>query len=155
MEENQKGEIMTNETQMICSLEDYSIGKTSEQKLYTTIKDPKTIFNLESNCDYRLNDCIDEKIRVKDMLCKVIKTKLEEPEILETGEVKEYKFSMITILIDEEGKSYVTASKAFFFSFMKYCQMFPDAIKNGETEIKIIKVTTKNSNNKSLGFELL
>lgn len=121
-------------------------SERSTQKLYTSIKDPKVIFNLDNSCDYKINDCKGEMIRVKDFLIKVIETKLE------TGEV-EYK--KITILIDDKDKSYITASKMFTNELLRYIEMFGvNSIKDG-LDIKIIERSVKNSSNKALGFELV
>ena len=118
----------------------------SKQTIHTSIKDPKLIFNLDNNCDYKLNECKGQLLRVKDVLIKIIETPLE------TGEI-EYK--KITILIDDQNKSYVTASKMFTNQLIRYVEMFGiDSIKNG-LEIKIIERPVKNSSNKALGFELV
>ena len=118
----------------------------SKQTIHTSIKDPKLIFNLDNNCDYKLNECKGQLLRVKDFLIKIIETPLE------TGEI-EYK--KITILIDDQNKSYVTASKMFTNQLIRYVEMFGiDSIKNG-LEIKIIERPVKNSSNKALGFELV
>lgn len=135
------------EKQELITQNNYEIqSERSTQKLYTSIKDAKRIFNLDNSCDYKLNDCKGEMIRVKDVLIKVIETRLE------TGEV-EYK--KITILIDDKDKSYVTASKMFTNELLRYIEMFGiDSIKNG-LDIKIIERSVKNSSNKALGFELV
>ena len=118
----------------------------STQTIHTSIRDPKVIFNLDNSCDYKLNDCKGEMIRVKDVLIKVIETKLE------TGESE---FKKITILLDDKGKSYVTASKMFTNELLRYISMFGiESIKNG-LDIKIIEKSVKNSSNKALGFELV
>ena len=118
----------------------------SKQTIHTSIKDPKIIFNLDNNCDYKLNECKGQLLRVVDVLIKIIETPLE------TGET-DYK--KITILIDDQGKSYVTASKMFTNQLIRYVEMFGiDSIKNG-LEIKIIERPVKNSSNKALGFELV
>lgn len=150
MEEN-KNELV------IKSVNELGQNRKSEQQVFTSIEDPKVIFNLNNTCDFKLNDVIDEIIRVKDVLVKLIKTPLEEPIVdEETGEVKEFEFKKITILIDDQGKSYVTASKMFANQFIDYLMMFGfDTIKNEGLEIKIIKKSVKNSSNKALGFELV
>ena len=150
MEEN-KNELV------IKSVNELGQNRKSEQQVFTSIEDPKVIFNLNNTCDFKLNDVIDEIIRVKDVLVKLIKTPLEEPIVdEETGEVKEFEYKKITILIDDQGKSYVTASKMFANQFIDYLMMFGfDTIKNEGLEIKIIKKSVKNSSNKALGFELV
>lgn len=129
----------------------------TKRKIYTTIEDNKQIFNLENSCDYKINDCKGEKIRVVDVLIKINEKPLEEPVINdETGEIiKDKDVSMVTILIDDNNKSYVTGSKIFTMQMINYIRMFGlDTIKEG-LEIKIIEKAVKNSANKALGFELV
>lgn len=129
----------------------------TKRKIYTTIEDTKVIFNLENSCDYKINDCKGEKIRVVDVLIKINEKPLEEPVINdETGEIiKDKDVSMVTILIDDNNKSYVTGSKIFTMQMINYIRMFGlDTIKEG-LEIKIIEKAVKNSGNKALGFELV
>lgn len=132
-------------------------NQNSNQKIFTTITDKKILFNLDSHCDFKINDIIGSKIVVTDFLCKVIEKNLKEPVVNEeTGEIKDKEYVMITILIDQEGKSYVTASKSFYFQFKKLCGFFEneEELKAG-IPIKIINVPVKNSSNKALGFELV
>lgn len=134
-------------------------GKRSNTRVFTTLDlehDKKKIFNLENNCDFKLNDCKGQSIRVSDVLIKSIQKKLAEPIVNEeTGEVQEYEFKKICILIDDQGHSYVTASKLFTLQMARYLEMFGlESLKDG-LDIKIIEKPIKGSNNKSLGFELL
>lgn len=129
----------------------------TKRKIYTTIEDPKVIFNLENSCDYKINDCKGEKIRVIDVLIKINEKPLKEPIIdEETGEViKDKEVSMVTILLDDNKKSYVTGSKIFTMQMINYIRMFGlETIKEG-LEIAIIEKSVKNSPNKALGFELV
>ena len=87
----------------------------------------------------------------------LIETPLEEPILNEAGEIeREFEYKKITILIDDNKKSYVTASKVFANDFIKYISMvgMDDFIKNG-VDIKIIKKNVKNSSNQALSFELV
>ena len=152
----------TKETSMIvANVNELSGKRKSTQRVFTTLdlnnyENQKKLFNLENNCDYKINDCKGQAIRVKDVLIKYIQSKLAEPEINEqTGEVVEYKFTKICILIDDQGKSYVTASKLFTLQMSRYLEMFGlEPFKDG-LDIKIIEKPIKDSSNKSLGFELL
>lgn len=134
-----------------------AIAGRSKTNVFTTITDNRQIFNLENSCDYKLNDCKNEVIRVKDVLIKVIETPMSEPEVNEeTGEIvrdKEYK--KVTILIDDNGKSYVTGSKMFTNQMMRYINMFGIGEFEDGLVIKIIEKSVKNSGNKALGFELV
>ncbi len=132
-----------------------NVSSRSKTNVFTTITDSKTIFNLENTCDYKVNDCKGEVIRVKDVLIKVIETpKTDVNE--ETGEVVDStEYKKVCILIDDEGKSYVTGSKMFTNQMMRYINMFGiNEIKEG-LEIRIVERAVKNSGNKALGFELV
>lgn len=132
-----------------------NIGK-SKVNCFTTLEDTKKIFNLENSCDYKINDCKGEMIRVKDVLIKVIERELEEPNVNEeTGEIQDKEFKKVCILIDEAGKSYVTASKMFTNRMLRYLDMFGvESIKNG-LDIKVTEVSVKGSSNKALSFEVV
>ena len=127
------------------------------QDTYTNIRDEKKIFNLDTNVDYKLNDCKGQLMRVKEVLIKRFEKVLDEPIVNEeTGEIKETEIKMVTILIDDNNKSYVTASKIFTMQMMRYIQQFGTARMEDEgLEIKIIERSVKGSNNKALGFELV
>ena len=142
---------------IVKSFDEYGVQTSGKvkQNIFTSIEDEKMIFNLESNVDFKLNDCKGELIRVKDVLIKVIETPLDEEKVLEDGTVIDTEYKKVTILIDEKGKSYVTASKMFTNQLLRYIKMFGiETIKNG-LEIKIIERPVKNSSNKALGFELV
>ena len=118
----------------------------SKISVFTTIKDNKVVFNLESNIDKKLNDCKGAAIEIKDVYIKVIETPRED----ESLEIKK-----ICILLDSDGTSYVTASKMFANQMIRYIESFgEDDIKNG-LKIKIIERPVKGSSNKALGFELI
>ena len=128
----------------------------SKTNVFTTITDNKVIFNLENTCDYKINDCKGEVIRVKDVLIKVIETPLAEPEVNEeTGEIKDKEYKKVCILIDDQGKTYVTGSKMFTNQMMRYINMFGIKPIEEGLEIRIVERAIKNSSNKSLGFELV
>lgn len=138
---------------------DYQSNSKTERQTLSTIKDPKKLFNLENKVDYKINECKGEKIRVKDVLIKKFITPLEIPETDENGEItKEFDVKIVTILVDDQDKSYVTASKLFYFDIMKligmYGSEFENVIKNG-IEIKITDKPVSNSGNKALTFELV
>lgn len=128
----------------------------SKTDVFTTITDSKLLFNLDNHCDYKLNDCKGEIIRVKDILIKVIKTPLDEPEVDENGVVtKDMEIKKVCILIDDNGKSYVTGSKMFTNQMVRYIGYNGiQSIQEG-LEIKIIERDVKGTSNKALGFDLV
>lgn len=145
---------------VVANVNELRKANNSNVKIFTTLdlnNDPKKIFNIENNsADFRLNDCKGQSLRVVDVYIKNIERTLDEPEVDDNGEVirdKEYK--KICLLIDDQGKSYVTASKIFTNQMLRYIEMFGiDSIKKG-VEIKIVDKAVKGSSNKSLGFELI
>jgi hypothetical protein len=121
--------------------------RKSKQSIYTSIKDEKVIFNLlNTECDFKLNECENKEIKVKDTLIKVIETPSDTGEVI---------FKKITILIDENNKSYVTASKMFANQLLDLISSNENLEYTHSFTIKIIKRTVKNSPNKALGFELV
>jgi len=158
--ENLENEELKNEEVALTNVQDFGSLQTQTDtisNIFTNITDKKQIFNLNSNVDFLLNDCVGEKIRVKDVLIKRYLKPMEEPVVDEvSGEIiKDKEMTMSTVLVDTEGKSYATGSKVFGIQIMQYLQMF--ATKQGfePFEIMIIKKAIKGSSNKALGFELV
>lgn len=126
----------------------------------TTIQDKKEIFNIENgDIDVKLNDIVGQEIVLKDVFMKRVESKLKQEDIEfneETGEIiTDTKISIITILVDEEGKKYVTASKIFAMSMFNLTRTFGvEDIQKG-IKIRIIKKSISNSVNKALSFELV
>ena len=126
----------------------------------TTLQDKKEIFNVENGeCDIKLNDIVGQEILVKNVFMKRIVSKLSQEDVElneETGEiVNDKKVTVITILLDEDNKKYVTASKRFAMSILNLIRTFGvEEIQKG-VKIKIIKKSVSNSVNKALGFELV
>lgn len=145
-----------NQELMVKDFSEMSQKTNVKRDIFTNITDQKKIFNLENTCDYKINDCKGEMIRVKEVLIKRIEKPLAEPEVDDNGEIiKEKEVKLITILIDDNNKSYVTASKMFTMQMMNYINMFGlESIEQG-LEIKIIERAVKNSSNKALGFEVV
>lgn len=156
MEENQ--ELVAVEENAIGSFENYRRNSNVAVQTMSNIKDSKKLFNLQSHVDCKLNDCVGESIRVKEVLIRTFDKPLEEPEVdKETGEItKEFERKVSCILIDETGKSYATGSKTFTYNMISFLSDFGGAkqLEQEGIEIKIIKVDTP-SGNKALGFEIL
>lgn len=129
----------------------------TKKEMFTNITDEKVIFNLENNVDYRINDCKGERIKVKAIMFKKFTTPLDEPVVDVNGEVvKEFDTKMVTILIDDQNKSYVTASKTFGFDMQKYVLTFgTEKMESEGVDIEICEKQVKNSPNKALSFQLV
>ena len=141
---------------IVKDFKDIGSKRKSKQEIFTNIEDKKLIFNLDTNVDYKINDCKGEVLRVKQVLIKRFVKDLDEPIVIEsTGEIRDKEIKIVTILIDDQNRSYVTGSKSFGLQFIRFIEMFGiEEIEKG-LEIRIIEKQVSNSNNKALGFELI
>lgn len=136
----------------------FNNGNNVDIKECTNIEDPIQIFNMQENCDYKLNDCEGETIRVKGYYIKKIEKKLDEPIIKEINgkEIKmDKEYKIITILLDDNHKSYITASKPFAYQFLKLIGCLGDKFISNGFLIEITKRNVPNSQNKSLSFKIV
>lgn len=136
-------------------MKDLELSESSTKMgIYTTIDptDIKTLYNLDNgDCDFRLNDCKGQSIRVKNVLVKNFDRFRDE----DGNELEKPINKKVTILIDDQGKTYVTASKIFAIQMLRFINRFGnEAFQNG-LDIKIIEKEIKGSKNKGLGFELV
>lgn len=162
MEEKEMNEVIENEetAMTVSQIQDFGMlnkGTSTESQIFSNITDRKKIFNLNSNVDNLLNDCVGEIIRVKEILIKRYLKPMKEPVIdEETGEVlKDKELTMSVVIVDDNNVSYATGSKVFGIQLMQYLQMFGSKEGFEPFEIKIVKKQIKNSSNKALGFELV
>lgn len=133
--------------------------KGTKIDIETTLTDELDIFNASEDCDYKLNDCKGQEIVVTNCLIKRIEKDLPENEIEideETGEViKDKSVQLLTILIDDEDNTYVTASKIFGFKFLRMVQTIGIEKLNEGVKIKITERDVKDSPNKALSFKVI
>lgn len=158
MEENNEMIVNENDNYMIGDFSTLGIKTDTKINVYTNITDPKRIFNLENNVDELLNDCIDEKIRVKEVLIKRYEKPLKDPVIdEESGEIlKDREITMSCVIVDDNNISYATGSKTFTIQLMRYLEMQSRMGKKEESfDIKIIKKKVGEKGNKALSFELV
>ena len=127
---------------------------STKMSVYTTIdpSDVKTLYNLDNaNCDFKLVECKGQAIRIKDVLIKNFDHYKDE----DGKELEEPINKKVTILIDDQGKTYVTASKIFAIQMLRFISRFGNDVIKGGLDIKIVEREIKNSKNKGLGFELI
>lgn len=162
MEEKEMNEVIENEetAMTVSQIQDFGMlnkGTSTQSQIFSNITDKKKIFNLNSNVDNLLNDCVGEIIRVKEILIKRYLKPMKEPVIdEETGEIlKDKELTMSVVIVDDNNISYATGSKVFGIQLMQYLQMFGSKEGFEPFEIKIVKKQIKNSSNKALGFELV
>lgn len=157
MDENLSLEVAGKENSVL-NFSDFRGHSSTEVGTFSNIKDSKKLFNLETHVDQKLNDCVGESIRVKEVLIKRYVKPMKEPIVdEETGEVvKDTETKIATILIDDLGKSYATGSKTFAFNMIKLLGDYDgEALLKEGIDIRIIKVPVANSSNKALSFELI
>lgn len=156
MEEN--NELIVAEEGNVKSLSSFGRSNNVQVESFTNIMNSKELFNLQSHVDFILNDCIGEKIRIKNVLIRTFDKPMKEPVIDEdTGEIlKSIERTVSCVLVDEAGKSYATGSKTFTYNLMNYLRDFDGAkeLEEKGIEIEIIKVPTP-AGNKALSFKLL
>lgn len=150
-----------NEEKAVAVVKNEAVTETGTKiQVETTIQDKKEIFNIENgDIEVKLNDIVGQEIVLKDVFMKRVESKLKQEDIEfneETGEIiTDTKISIITILVDEAGKKYVTASKIFAMSMFNLIRTFGvEDIQKG-IKIRIIKKSISNSVNKALSFELV
>ena len=150
-----------NEEKAVAVVKNEAVTETGTKiQVETTIQDKKEIFNIENgDIEVKLNDIVGQEIVLKDVFMKRVESKLKQEDIEfneETGEIiTDTKISIITILVDEDGKKYVTASKIFAMSMFNLIRTFGvEDIQKG-IKIRIIKKSISNSVNKALSFELV
>lgn len=88
------------------------------------------LFNALENADVRLNDCVGQEIAIKDVYV--------ERYVKQENDEEKVKFR--TILFDEDGKTYVTASYGIYNCVSKIFRTFgtPD-IWSESLKVKVVK----------------
>ena len=99
-----------------------------------TVEEKKKLYNAIQNCDVRITDIVGQTITVKDIYVR----EYEKKDLDENGNPR---IGHTTILFDEVGKTYVTASNYFFNAITQILV----SVGNLDTpiKIKIIKKPTK------------
>lgn len=156
MENEEMKELAVVEEGNVLDLNAFRKASNVEVGTFSNVTDSKELFNLSNNVDFKLNDCVGEKIRFKKVLIRRFEKPLAEPIVNEeTGEIKDSELSISCVIVDENGKSYATGSKTFTFRLINYLVDY-DGAKNLDNgiEIEIVKVPTP-TGNKALSFKLL
>lgn len=128
-----------------------TMSLTNNEKVFTNLKpenkrEKQQMFNMISRCDGRLNDIENQILNVVGYYIQQIVRKDKE-----TGEPRN---GIRTIIVTNEGESYVTMSSYFGLQFMRLVKTFGGDIKDG-IKIKIIKVSKAGSEGQILQFEIV
>ena len=154
---NENVEMVVGESNIL-SVADLKEKSDTKMTMVTTITDKKKLFNLENAVDNLINDCVGEKIRVKDVIIKEYIKPLKEPVVDEqTGEIiRDIERKMSCVLVDDNGVSYATGSKTFILQLQRFFTNYgTEELKKDGLEIEIIKKNISGSNNKALSFKLV
>ena len=71
-----------NKEMVVASFGSLANESKTRKKTYTTIdiNDVKTLYNLDNkDCDFKINDCVGQSLRVVDVVIKEFERDLEEP----------------------------------------------------------------------------
>ena len=157
MENEEVKDLAVVEESRVMNLTDYRKASNTQVGTFSNIHDSKELFNLSSHVDFKLNDVVGEKIRVKKVLIRKFEKPLDEPKVNEeTGEIITYEYKVSCVLVDDNGKSYATGSKIFSNLLISYLidnGGINDLTKDG-IEIQIVKNPLENGRS-SLGFIVL
>lgn len=159
MENEEVKALAVAEESSVMNLSDFRNASRTQVGTFSNIKDSKELYNLSNNADFRINDCVGEKIRFKKVLIRKYEKELPESEQVvneETGEIIDKEYKVSCAIVSEDGKSYVTGSKTFTYKLLNYlidCNGIADLQKDG-IEIEIIKNPTPNGR-ETLGFKVL
>lgn len=157
MENVESTEMVVGESNIL-SFADLKEKSDTKMTMVTTITDKKKLFNLENAVDNLINDCVGEKIRVKDVIIKEYIKPLKEPVVDEqTGEIiRDIEKKMSCVLVDDNGVSYATGSKTFILQLQRFFTNYgTEELQKDGLEIEIIKKNISGSNNKALSFKLV
>ena len=103
------------------------------------------LFNATENADVLLNDVVGQVITIKDIYIE--KNPIKEVDD-ETGEVTFNGVKYRTILFDEDGKTYATASYGIYNVIRKMLDLLGiDVIKSG-LKVEVVKVPTSDGKSK-------
>lgn len=139
-------------TTSLCVFNDTKIGDT-----YCSFKpddfDAKIkLYNAINNPDKRVADCINEQIKVRDVVIKAVKLSEERNNAnnwTDESPAKE-RDGFRVILIDEEGKSYSATSAGIYNSVATIRSVFGQLHFDDPLTVKVNQVKTKNGNTLTL-----
>lgn len=122
--------------------------KTSYSSFVPTTEEEKiNVYNALQTCDARVSDILNTEITIKNIICQEYE-KIDN----ETGEVKQ---RVRTIIFDENGKSYGTASKGIYYSIIRLIQAFGEPKDWKEPKHVMIKEQTTRNGGKTYIIEVL
>ncbi|MEE3344885.1 MAG: hypothetical protein VZS44_12380 [Bacilli bacterium] len=107
----------------------------------------KKLFNALENCDLLLNDCVGQKIKMKDLYIEAYENEDED-----SGEVKtKYR----TIIFDADGQTYATGSYGIYNILNKIVAIYGLPSNWAEpVEVEVIKKATRDGK-QSLSLKLV
>lgn len=139
------------EVQIVSHNQSAGLLSNSQNKVFTNIKpttkeEQKKLFNLLSRCDGRVNDIVGQELVLKQYHFQEFGRKDRV-----TGEPRA---AIRTIIVSDDGKSYVTLSTYFALQLKRLIDSMPDAVNDG-IKIRIVKIHKDNAQGDILQFELV
>lgn len=96
-----------------------------------TMEEKQAFFNAVSDPDFKLADCINTVIKVKDLYCETVTLTDEK-----TGETS---IAPRVVLVDVDGKSYQAVSTGIFNSLRRLMQVFGAPTWEGGLPVKVVQ----------------
>lgn len=123
-------------------------GRKEYQSFVPSTEEEKIqLYNALQQCDERLMDHIGEVILLKNVICQEFQRENEE-----TGEVTD---EVRTVILDDKGKTYGTASKGIFLSLAQIFKAFGQPSTWKEAKPIRIKEKQTGKNRKTYIIELV
>lgn len=146
--EKEKVNKMTNELSVLENNKKEFIGL-----LPTTTEEKKVVYNALESCDKLLNDCVGDKIKIKNVYIQersldnngdtIVAVDNETGEVIEADEIEKaekVKSKYRIILIGEDGKTYATGSYGVYNSLMRLFALYGTPQDWSEPlEVEIVK----------------
>lgn len=107
-------------------------------------------YNATSSPDFRISDCINKVIRVKDIFVEMVEMEKKTEDGTPTGEVE---LVPRIVLIDTDGRSYTAVSKGVFAALRRLCMVY--GMPTWEEGINIMVLQVTRGKNKMLTLKVV
>lgn len=107
-------------------------------------------YNATSSPDFRISDCINKVIRVKDIFVEMVEMEKKTEDGTLTGEVE---LVPRIVLIDTDGCSYTAVSKGVFAALRRLCMVY--GMPTWEDGINIMVLQVTRGKNKMLTLKVV
>lgn len=107
-------------------------------------------YNATSSPDFRISDCINKTINVKDIFVEMVEMEKKLEDGTGTGE---FELVPRIVLIDTDGRSYTAVSKGVFAALRRLCMVY--GMPTWESGISIMVMQVTRGKNKMLTLKVV